>query len=157
MTFSVSSIILIESTLVLLSLFSYKEMIHFLSFFRLEILRHKCCCTFKLVKYNTMWFNFSCFINYGITHNIYFWLRFGLANEINNHLRLKIRVVSVGNFELWMFIDWLYIKIFETNVKNRFLCKKNTCWICVLVLWIHKGYFVIRKLVLNVVLKLSGI
>ena len=32
--------------------------------------------------------------------NIYFWLRFGLANAINDYQRLKIRVVCAGNFYL---------------------------------------------------------
>ena len=31
-------------------------------------------------------------------HNIYFELRFGLENAINDYLRLKIYVVCVGNF-----------------------------------------------------------
>ena len=29
---------------------------------------------------------------------VYFWLKFGLANAIDNYLRLQIRVVCVGNF-----------------------------------------------------------
>ena len=31
-------------------------------------------------------------------YNIYFWLRFGLANTIDDYQRLKLRVVFVGNF-----------------------------------------------------------
>ena len=35
---------------------------------------------------------------YCLVHDICFWLRFGLANAINNYLRLKNRIVCVGNF-----------------------------------------------------------
>ena len=41
-------------------------------------------------------------------------------------------------------------KIFKTNVSNRFL---STFWICVLALWIHKGYCVLKKLVRKVCIK----
>ena len=36
---------------------------------------------------------------------IYFLLRFGLVNAINDYLRLKIRIVCVGNYQPSMFIN----------------------------------------------------
>ena len=40
--------------------------------------------------------------------NIYFWLRFGLANAIIDNLRLKIRDVVQGIFNLYlMLISWI--------------------------------------------------
>jgi hypothetical protein len=48
---------------------------------------------------------------------------------------------------------YFYIpEIFKTNVLNHFFLVQNllTFWICVLVLWIHKGYCVEKKLVWNV-------
>ena len=44
-------------------------------------------------------------------------------------------------------------EIFKTNIWNRFFLYKITFWICVLVLWIHKGYCVVKKLVWNVRIK----
>jgi hypothetical protein len=92
----------------------------------------------------------KCFLYFfvGITHNIYvylaisiktttlfrlfsfpfharkyiFWLRFGLANAMNNYLKIKVRVVCVGNF---LMIYFCILEIFETNTSSRFLCKKS--------------------------------
>ena len=37
--------------------------------------------------------------------DIYFWLRFGFANAIKDYLRLKNRVVCVGNYYPLMLND----------------------------------------------------
>ena len=42
---------------------------------------------------------------YKYLYNIYFCLRFGLANAINDYKSVKIRVVCVGNFEPLMLIN----------------------------------------------------
>ena len=39
-----------------------------------------------------------CLCQTDFNNNEYFFFRFGLANAIYNHLRLKIRVVYLGNF-----------------------------------------------------------
>ena len=46
---------------------------------------------------NLTFLNQTWYEKYFLLINIYFWLRFGLANT-NNYLRLKIRIVCVGNF-----------------------------------------------------------
>ena len=40
----------------------------------------------------------------GAKYNIYFWLRFGLANAINDYLRLTIRIVCNSKFLLIAFV-----------------------------------------------------
>ena len=52
-----------------------------------------------------------------IINIIYFWLRFGFANAINDLYRLKICVVCAG-------------KIFIMNVYNRFLSTKSQFNLC---------------------------
>ena len=49
---------------------------------------------------------------------IYFSFRFGLANVINDCLRLKILVVFVENF----YIKWLLIELFIPNLSFIYLC-----------------------------------
>ena len=43
--------------------------------------------------------------------------------------------------------------ICHTKSESDFFCIPETFWICVVVLWIHKGYFVAKKLVWNVYTK----
>ena len=73
-----------------------------------------------------------------------------------------MRVVCLGNFQplLIEFVIpnlsriYFYIPdIFKTNIKNRFLSTKNTLWIYVLVVLIHRGYCVVKKLVWNIRIK----
>ena len=56
-----------------------------------------------------------------------FYLRFGWANAINNYLRLQIRVESIKHF-------------IETGLGYK-ITFRTPCY----VLWIHKGYFVIKS------------
>ena len=77
-------------------------------------------------------------------NNIYFWLRFGLANAINDYLRLIIRVVCK---------KCLTSKAYWLNSSKPVFDYKITFWICVFVMWIHKGYFVVKKLVWNICIK----
>ena len=76
-------------------------------------------------------------------YNIYFWPRFGLAKAINDY---QIRVVCVRNFSSLMLINWI------RHTKPNF-GYKITFWICVLVLLIHKGNFIVKELVWNVCIK----
>ena len=51
-------------------------------------------------------------------------------------------------------IYFCILEIFQTNVSNRFLSTKSPFEInCVLVLWIHKGYCVVKKLVWKIRIK----
>ena len=47
--------------------------------------------------------------------------------------------------------------LYKKNLFKPVFEYKIIFWICVIVLWIHKGCFVAKKLEWNVVLKLSGI
>ena len=47
---------------------------------------------------------------------------------------------------------FLYTRNLKTNVKNQFLSTKSPLNL-VLVLWIHKGYYVLKRLVWNVRIK----
>ena len=55
-----------------------------------------------------------------------------------------------------MRINWIWIRfifVYQKNVKLTLktgFWVKNTFWSYVLVLWIHKGYFVVKKLLWNV-------
>ena len=85
---------------------------------------------------------------------IFFWFGFGLANEINDYLSLTIRVVCVVVFNLKCLLIKFVIpnlsQFFLSNYKNQRLSTK------LLLLWIHKGYFVVKKLVWNVHIKAFG-
>ena len=54
--------------------------------------------------------------------NIYFWLRFGSANAINNYWRLKIRVVCVGNLIRHTKVGFIFVyqKSFKRKIKPGF-------------------------------------
>ena len=71
--------------------------------------------------------------------------------------------MCVGKFEPLMLINWICHTKSESDL---FLYTKNLkpifeykifFWICVLVLWILKGYCVVKKLEWSVRNKLSGI
>ena len=75
-----------------------------------------------------------------------------------------MRVVCVGNFLPLMLFNWIChnkseseLFLYTRNLKNKRLKPafeyKITFWIYVLVLWIHKGYCVVKKLVWNVRIK----
>ena len=62
--------------------------------------------------------------------------------DFDNNKRLK-----------YIFLTHLYfclLKIYKTNVSTWV---QITFWICVLAVWINKGYFAIKKLVWNVRIK----
>ena len=72
--------------------------------------------------------------------------------------------MCVGNFQPLMPINWIrQIKsesdlfLYTRNLSNErwkpVFELKITFWSCVLVMWIHKWYYVVKKLVLNVHIK----
>ena len=84
-------------------------------------------------------------------------------NAMNNYLKYKICVVGVGNFLLLMLINMnilnlsqIYFSIPEMSKRSRFEYI-ITFWICVLVLWIHKGYFVVKIWCEILIINFSGI
>ena len=76
-------------------------------------------------------------------HNIYFWHRFGLANAINSHLRLKYWCWVCREFFKFLKhlliefvipnlspINFCLLEIFNTNVLYRYLIP---FWICIIL------------------------
>ena len=79
---------------------------------------------------------------------IYFYLkklclrhRFGLVNAINTYSRLK-----------FVLCGGIFVVLIEHELNPILICICIT-EICVCVLLIHKGYFVVKKLILNVIIK----
>ena len=75
--------------------------------------------------------------------------------------RLKIRVVCreflALNSYYWILhsksesnLFFFKSEMFKTNDKKQFMSTKSPFWICVLVLWIHKNYVLVKKLLWNV-------
>ena len=81
-----------------------------------------------------------------------FLIFFSLSNLIRS-FQPKCELHSYTKIYIYL-TNFCRPKIFK---KNRLL-STNHHWICVLELWIHKGWLVVKKLVWNLfVLKLSGI
>ena len=78
--------------------------------------------------------------------NIYFWLRFGLTNAINDYL----------SYQIWVGIIFVSPNSLKQTFKND-SGQKITFRICVLVLWIHKCYFVVKNWCEMFILKLFSI
>ena len=61
----------------------------------------------------------------------------------------------------WSLCVWFrFLFVYQNFLKRLFKSSfwvKNTFWICVCVLWIHKGYFLVKVLLEIFALKLSGI
>ena len=56
------------------------------------------------------------------------------------------------SYQIWVRFIFAYLKSLNRTFKTGFWAQ-ITFWICVLVLWIHKGYCVVKKLVWNVRIK----
>ena len=93
--------------------------------------------------------------------NIYFWLRFSLANAIKCLLKVKnsccvCREFSTFNtylLNLSYQISVGFIFVYQKSLKRTF---KTGFWVQnhrLNLLWIHKGYCVVKKLVWNVRIK----
>ena len=65
-----------------------------------------------------------------------FWLQYNLLNICS----------CVVNFILFCTYTEKF-KLDNKNLSHQLFDFKITFWICVLVLWIHKGYFVVKRLV----------
>ena len=66
------------------------------------------------------------------------------------YVRFIIRINSKLwiNIYFWLRFIFIYQKFLKTKASNRFLSTKPPyIWICVLAFLIHKGYFVVQKLV----------
>ena len=70
----------------------------------------------------------------------------------------------LGIFESLMLINWichtkseLVLFLYTRNLLNKWLNPvfeyKSTIWICVIMVWIHKGYCVVKKLLWNIRIK----
>ena len=120
----------------------------------------------SVLHYYVLYFRYFSYVMYFIDYcNLYFWLRFVLVNAIKKHLSLKIRFVC----EWWIFnlkclliiffiqnLSHFCFFVYQKSFKRRFkpvFEYKITLGICVLALWNHKAYFVVKKLVRNVCIK----
>ena len=56
------------------------------------------------------------------------------------------------SYQIWFVFIFVYQKSLKGTFKPVFEYKINF-WICVLSFWIHKGYFVVKKLVWNLRIK----
>ena len=84
---------------------------------------------------------------YCVNQNRYFWLRFGLANAINDYQRLRIRVLCVGKFFPLITIIELVITNLSFEYKiTRFEFVFSCCEFT-------KVFFLFKKLVWNVCIK----
>ena len=92
-------------------------------------------------------------------NNIYFWIRFGLTNAINDYLRVIIRVGRVWNCLPLMRINWIlhtrarfifaYQKSLKLTFEPCFWVQNHHLNLCFLAV----NYFVVKKLMWNVRIK----
>ena len=68
---------------------------------------------------------------------------------------LKCLLIEYSLYQMWFRFNFVYQKSLKRTFKTCFCGKKITFGICVLVLWINKGYFVVKKQVWNVCIKSS--
>ena len=64
--------------------------------------------------------------------------------------------MCVGNFLPLMLIYWICHFVYQKSLKQTFktgFWVLITFWVCFLVLWVLKGYFVVKKQVFNVGIK----
>ena len=75
---------------------------------------------------------------------------FVFLNATNNMQKLLTKKWAY-NIYFWLRFIYVNQKSLKRTFKTSFFFYKITFWICVLlVLWIQKGYFVVKKLVRNV-------
>ena len=58
----------------------------------------------------------------------------------------------ISLYQIWVRFFFVYEKSLKLTLKPVFEYK-ITFWFCVLVLWIHKGYYVVKNLVWNIRIK----
>ena len=92
------------------------------------------------------YFSINNFKIHKIAFDIYFWLRFGRKFLTFNAYYFN------SSYQIWVRFIFVYQKSLKRTLKLVFEYK-ITFWICVLVMWIHWGYCVVKKLVWNVRIK----
>ena len=119
----------------------------------------------KIKNYNLLYQKYSKIWVYPFSqlgNKIYFWLRFGLANAINDYIKVKnsccVTCREFLTFNAYLlnlsYKIWIkFIFVYQRSLKQTF----KPVWICVLVLWIHKDYYVVKNWYEIFVLKLSGL
>ena len=89
--------------------------------------------------------------NTGCTNNS-FTRKIGYILYFDSDLVLRILLMLISWIHDTKSESYLYLKSLKYTIETGFWVQ-NHLWICVLELWIHKAYFVIKKLVWNVYIK----